>query len=184
MHFQYCWFKYCFHVSAKGFTHPRMLEFTTRICLHRFFVNFGILLSFERLTVRFHSHVPISIALLWPVWVIVVLQLKEIASFPRFQFSFGSKFRCSFCVFVLSFCFSLLKKKKKEWYISYFLVPTLHLNSLKKKKKSFILLPLRFVISSICFFQKYFWSQLSWGIVVLQLKEIASFPHFQFSFES
>ena len=137
MHFQYCGISIV-SISPQKDTHPRMLEFTTRICLHRFFVNFGILLSFERLTVRFHSHVPISIALLWPVWVIVVLQLKEIASFPRFQFSFDSKFRRSFCVFVLSFCFSLPKKRKnekKEWYISYFLVPTLHLISKKEKRK-------------------------------------------------
>ena len=87
------------------------------------------------------------------------IQLKGIASFLRFQFSFESNFCCSFCVVVLSFCFSLLQRKKRKsdifltssrsYYASYFLKK-------KKKKRVFILLPLRFVISSIYFFKNIF----------------------------
>ena len=90
------------------------------------------------------------------------IQLKEIASSLRFQFSFESNFYCSSCVVVLSFCFSLLQRKKERviyFLLPSWLVPTLHLISLKKR--GFILLPLRFVISSTYFFQKYFSSQLS-----------------------
>lgn len=105
--------------------------------------------SSERATVVFHSHVAISIKIRWPVRVIVFLQfkaegsekeiqyhwnetqLKKIASFPRFQFSFESKFRYSFSVVVLSFYFFLLSKRKKNGW--------------------FHLLPSRLVISSICF---------------------------------
>ena len=91
------------------------------------------------------------------------IHLKEIASSLRFQFSFESNFCCSFCVVVLSFCFSLLQPKKER--VIYFLLPSSYFASYllkkKKKKKGFILLPLRFVISSIYFFQKYFSSQLS-----------------------
>ena len=43
--FSILWYKYCFYISAEGYTHPRMLEFTTRICLHCFFVIFDNLLS-------------------------------------------------------------------------------------------------------------------------------------------
>ena len=82
---------------------------------------------------------------------------------PLFVFSFPLN-QIFAVVLVLSssrLVFLYFNEKKKEWYIPYFLVPTLHLISLKKIKKGFILLPLRFVISSIYFFQKYFSWQLS-----------------------
>ena len=131
-------------------------------------------------SVRFHSHVAISIALVWSVWVIVVLQFKaEVSEKKKFNFiEMKSGWKRLHPLFVFSFpwnqifavvsvlsssrfVFLYFNEKKKEWYIPYFLVPTLHLISLKKKKRGFILLPLRFVISSIYFFQKYFSSQLS-----------------------
>ena len=62
------------------------------------------------------------------------IQLKEIASSLRFQFSFESNFCYSFCVVVLSFCFSLLQQKKER--VIYFLLPSSYFASyfLKKKK--------------------------------------------------
>ena len=82
---------------------------------------------------------------------------------PFFVFSFPlNQIFAVVCVLSSSrFVFLYFNEKKKEWYIPYFLVPTLHLISLKKIKKGFILLPLRFVISSIFIFQKYFSWQLS-----------------------
>ena len=69
------------------------------------------------------------------------IQLKKIASFPRFQFSFESKFRYRFSVVILSFYFSLLSKRKKKkrksdiLLTSQFLHCILFLKKRKKKKR-------------------------------------------------
>ena len=64
------------------------------------------------------------------------IQLKEIASSLRFQFSFESNFCCNFCDVVSSRFVFLYFNEKKERVI-YFLLPSSYFASyfLKKKKK-------------------------------------------------
>ena len=76
---------------------------------------------------------------------------------PLFVFSFPLN-QIFAVVSVLSssrFVFLYFNQKKKEWYTSYFLVPTLHLISLKKKKKRFHLTSF-----AICHFLNFHFSKI------------------------